>query len=120
MSGRTVEKHRGSANISKPSRTRNWWQPGWGRLSVQALMVFVLLIGGGLGWVAYRARLQREAVAMILGAGGRVTYEDDPRLAQATDDWPSRSLLSWTPTWLVDWVAKHLGDEYFPTVVKIG
>jgi hypothetical protein len=28
-------------------------------------MVLVLIIGGGLGWVIHRARVQREAVAAI-------------------------------------------------------
>ena len=38
-------------------------------------MALVLLIAAGLGWVAYRARLQREAVSVIVKAGGKVFYE---------------------------------------------
>jgi hypothetical protein len=45
------------------------------RLTVRALMALVLLIAAGLGWAAYRARLQRDAVAAIVKAGGKVFYE---------------------------------------------
>src|SRR5262245_3580204 len=44
------------------------------RFSVRALMVLVLIIGGGLGWVIHRARVQRDAVATIRRAGGDVAY----------------------------------------------
>ena len=43
-------------------------------LSLRALMVLVLILGGGLGWIAHRARVQREAVAAIEKAGGKVDY----------------------------------------------
>lgn len=45
------------------------------RLSVPALMALVLLIGGGIGWVAYRARVQKDAVASIHKAGGNVLVD---------------------------------------------
>ena len=35
------------------------------RLSVRALMVLVLITGGGLGWLVYSARIQRDAIAAI-------------------------------------------------------
>jgi hypothetical protein len=37
-------------------------------------MVLVLVIGALLGWMARRARVQREAVAAIQKAGGMVGY----------------------------------------------
>ena len=40
------------------------------RLTVRTLMVLVLVLGGVLGWVVHRARVQREAVAAIKRAGG--------------------------------------------------
>ena len=60
------------------------------RLSVRALMVLVLITGGGLGWVIHRARVQREAVAAILRAGGSVMYEHQlrPRI-RGKPWWPS-------------------------------
>jgi hypothetical protein len=47
------------------------------RLSVRALMVVVLITGGGLGWLMYRARVQRDAVAAIRRAGGLTYYDWD-------------------------------------------
>ena len=45
------------------------------RLSVRGLIVLVLAIGAGLGLLARRARIERDAVAAILRAGGTVKYE---------------------------------------------
>jgi hypothetical protein len=42
---------------------------------VRGLIIIVLLVGGWLGWVARSERIQREAVAAILGAGGWVVYD---------------------------------------------
>jgi internalin A len=47
------------------------------RISVRGLIVAVLVLGGGLGWVVNRARVQRAAVAAIERAGGCVKYEWD-------------------------------------------
>jgi hypothetical protein len=44
------------------------------RLSVRALMAIVLVVGGGSGWLAYRIRVQRDAVRAVERAGGAVRY----------------------------------------------
>jgi hypothetical protein len=47
------------------------------RFSARGLIVLVLLIGGGLGWVVRSvrsARIQRGAVAAIVRGGGSVKY----------------------------------------------
>jgi hypothetical protein len=44
------------------------------RFSVRFLMVLVLILGAGFGWVVYRAHLQRDAVAAIRRSGGHVDY----------------------------------------------
>src|SRR5437764_9755453 len=52
----------------------------WLRLSVRGLMVFMLIIGTGLGWIAriaQRAWVQRDVVVAIQGAGGRVFYDGE-------------------------------------------
>ncbi len=71
------------------------------RLSVRALAALVLMLGGGLGWLAHSARVQREAVAAIGREGGVVAYNsvDQPK--------PSKE-----PKWLVGW----LGVDYFDNV----
>lgn len=45
------------------------------RISVRELLVLVLVIGAGLGWIVRAARIQREAVAAITRAGGSVKYD---------------------------------------------
>jgi hypothetical protein len=61
-------------------------------ISVRAMMVLVLLIGGGLGWIVQRARVQREAAAAIVRGGGRVYYDSEVRsgrggLLSTLSDW---------------------------------
>ena len=45
------------------------------RFSVRRLIVLVLVIGAGLGWLVRSARIQRDAVAAIQKVGGRVWYD---------------------------------------------
>ncbi len=74
------------------------------RLSGRAILVLVLVMGAGLGWLVRNARIQREAVVAIKAAGGSVEY-----------DWESNKgklILSrepWAPGWLVNLV----GIDYF-------
>jgi hypothetical protein len=80
------------------------------RFSVRGLIVIVLVIGVGLGWVVRQAHVQRDAVAAILRAGGVVEY-----------DWQRRNRKSIpggepsAPRWLV-----HLiGGDYFGHVTAV-
>jgi internalin A len=80
-------------------------------LSLRVLMVLVLLLGGGMGWYAYRARVQREAVAAIEAAGGKVYYDwewngDQPAPPTAKPMWPK---------WLVD----RVGPDYLGNVIAV-
>src|SRR4051812_16392992 len=82
------------------------------RVSLRGLMVFVLIVGTGLGWMIHRARVQKEAVAAIERAGGDVVYDWDwangrrkPR-PQATPPWPK-------------WLLVHLGPDYLGNVVQV-
>ncbi len=54
------------------------------RFSVRGLIVFVLVIGVGLGWIVRSAHTQRDAVAAIKKAGG-LTFYDIPRIP--VDSW---------------------------------
>jgi hypothetical protein len=50
----------------------------WLRLSVRGLIVLVLIVGGGLGWIAHLVRSaqgQRDAVAAVRKVGGFVLYD---------------------------------------------
>jgi hypothetical protein len=70
-------------------------------LSIRALMLLVLVVGGWLGWTCYRARVQREAVAAIKRAGGEVRYN-----WEQVDDEPG-------------WLRRHLGPGFFEDVTSI-
>jgi internalin A len=80
------------------------------RLSVRALIVVVLVIGAGLGWLVRSARIQRDAVAAITAAGGSVEY-----------DWERRNGRKiaggklWAPRQLVE----LLGVDYFAHVTCV-
>jgi hypothetical protein len=84
-------------------------QPGF-RLTTRKMMILVLILGLGLGWVAHRARLQRDAVAAINKAGGYALYDwqyrDGERLADGTPGGPK-------------WLAGILGPHYFDSVTYV-
>jgi hypothetical protein len=80
------------------------------QLSVRALMALVLALGGSLGWFVQRAQVQRDAVAAILRAGGRVSYDwqwnNGRRIVKGKPRWPG---------WLVD----RLGPNNFADVTRV-
>ncbi len=55
------------------------------RFSVRGMIVLVLLIGGGLGWLVRCAHSQRDAVAAIRAASGAVQYEWEWKNGKAID-----------------------------------
>ena len=81
------------------------------RFSVRGLVVVVLVIGAGLGWLVRNARIQRDAVAVIERGGGGVSYDWDLQSASI-----SAAGKPWAPSWLVDLV----GIDYFGHVRLVG
>ena len=77
------------------------------RVSVRALMILVLLAGGGLGWFVRKGRFQRESVAAIEKAGGIVFYDCEIN----PDAIPRPRYLEWLDRWV--------GIDYFSDVVEI-
>jgi len=73
-------------------------------------MVFVLLVGGALGWIAYSARVQRDAVAAIEAAGGSVWYQWQWR--------NGKPILNSRPPW-PEWMVNLAGVDYFGGVVRV-
>ena len=73
-------------------------------------MVFVLLIGGTLGWIVYRARVQRDAVASIEEADGSVWYQWQWR--------NSKPVVNGRPAWPA-WLVNRIGVDYFGGVVRV-
>jgi hypothetical protein len=100
--------------ISEQSPGRAWWHCDRIRLSVRALMALVLLIAAGLGWVAYRAQLQRQAVAVIVEAGGKVLYE-----GQHFDGEESPLPTSGASAWPRKWILVYLPDDDWRTVQMV-
>lgn len=80
------------------------------RLSLRALIVLVLLIGGSLGWVVHSARVQREAVAAIQKLGGTVTYDWERKDGRSVPNGKP-----WAPKWLVD----RIGIDYFGHITQV-
>ena len=67
-------------------------------------MILVLIVGGGLGWQARRASIQRRAVAELKAAGAVVE--------KSGMVWGVLDLIAWTP----DWLRRLVGDELFQEV----
>ena len=93
----------------KPKQlSRPWWN--YVRFSLRAMIVVVLLIGCGLGWVVRSAHVQRDAVAAIGKAGGIVSYDWE---------WSNGKSIPggkpWAPKWLVDLI----GVDYFGHVTSV-
>lgn len=80
------------------------------RPSVRGLIVLVLVIGAGLGWLVRSARIQREAVEAIKSAKGTVRYDWE---------WNRGHTMTrgkpWAPRRLID----RLGPDYFGEVTRV-
>jgi hypothetical protein len=74
------------------------------RFSVRALMIFVLILGVFLGWIVYRAQVQRDAVAAIRRADGLVRYQWE---------YNNGVLIKNGKPWWPQWFVRLLGIDYF-------
>src|SRR5690242_4393102 len=85
----------------------------WLRISVRGLIVLVLTIGAGLGWMVHRAHVQRNAVVAIRRAGGTIGYEWEVQHGYFVPG--SQRARPWAPGWLVD----RVGGDYFGSLVFV-
>ena len=119
MVWRAVPRARSSLQPSLPTAGRRAaasggapHAPSLSSASVRGLLLVILLIGCGLGWLAGHApaSVQRRAVAAIYQAGGWVVYDTvwDEHLNSAR----------WTPRW-PKWLTDRLGIDYFGNVVFV-
>jgi hypothetical protein len=89
------------------SRPRAWWRRI--RLSLRGLLVVVLLIGAGLGWVAREARIQRDAREALMSRGAFTCYDWQFKDGRTIDGRPP------APEWLVS----QIGIDYFGKIVSV-
>ncbi len=94
-----------TAERPRPGRGRRF------RFGLTSLLLLVLMIGSGLGWIMLGAREQRDLVARIRSIGGSVGYEGE-RNRTSPDQVVAHRL--W-PTWLV----RRLGPDYFHGVIHV-
>jgi hypothetical protein len=89
--------------VCEPDRSPRSWRR-FLRVGVRGLIVVVLVIGAGLGWIVRQAQIQRDAVAAIKNTGGSVSYN-----WEFNNGKPLPGGKPWAPGWLVNLV----GVDYF-------
>ena len=80
------------------------------RFSVRGLIVAVLLIGAGMGWIVRSADIQRTAVAAIRAAGGTVHYDWE---------WKNGSPFPLGKPKVPGWLVNQIGIDCFSDVVAV-
>jgi len=88
--------------------SRPWWN--YLRFSIRGLIVLVLLIGLGLGWMVRSAHTQRDAVAAIRKAGGVVKYDWE---------WSNGYDISGGKPWAPQWLLDLIGVDFFGHVTSV-
>ena len=77
---------------------------------MRGLIVLVLVVGTGLGWLVRSARIQREAVTAITKAGGSVQYN-----WEWADGKPIAGGTPWVPKRMIDLI----GVDYLGHVTRV-
>ena len=80
------------------------------RFNVRGLIVVVLVIGAGLGWIVRQAHIQRDAVAAITKVGGVVFYDWE---------WRDGTSISGGKPWAPRWLVHLIGVDYFGHVTVV-
>jgi internalin A len=91
----------------KQAEHHSRWRPA---VSLRALMILVVTVGGGLGWLAHRARVQREAILAIKWVGGSITYDWEVAGGKYIPNAQPRQ-----PRWL----RRYVWPEFFQEVVWV-
>lgn len=99
------------------ARPRRWRDRLPSRLSVRMLMLLVLIVGGGLGWLANRARTQRKAVEAVQAIGGTVRYDFEVSFDRPPPPGPAPVKKPEPPA--PAWLRKLVGDELFQEVTVV-
>ena len=106
LAGSPRERASSAMSVQAVPRSRRRWL----RTSVRGLIILVMVIGGGLGWIVKSARIQREAVVAINSARGGVTYD-----WQISNGRYNRTAKPWAPGRLIELI----GIDYFCHVTHV-
>ncbi len=79
-------------------------------LSLRAMMVLVLVVGGGIGWFAHRVERQQRAVAAVQRIAGHVLYDFE---------WHDDELTLDGKSWAPDWLIKRIGRDAIHNVTVL-
>jgi hypothetical protein len=77
---------------------------------LRGLIVLVIVVGAGLGWIVRQAHVQRGAVATIEEAGGSVRYDWE---------WSNGKSLPGGKPWAPRWLVNLIGVDYFGHVTAV-
>jgi hypothetical protein len=80
------------------------------RFSVRGLIVLVLVIGAGLGWLVHLAHIQRDAVQAVRNVGGTVSYDWE---------WTGEKSIPGGKPWAPQWLTDRIGIDYFGHVTVV-
>jgi hypothetical protein len=97
---------------------RPWWHRV--RFSLRGLMIAIAILCGWLGWSIHQARVQREAVAAIEMAGGKVMYDwhwqwkkgQPTAYGVAHWRWTRGQPIPRESTWWPEWLVSRIGIDY--------
>ena len=105
-----IQSHERIAGMtpSPQPKPRSWRR--YLRFSVRGLMVLVLLVGCGTGWMVRSAREQAAAVKAIQAEGGRVLY---------AWQWKDGQMIAGRAPWWPRWFSDHLGVDYLGSVTRV-
>jgi hypothetical protein len=80
------------------------------RFSVRGLILIVVALGAGWGWIVRQAHIQRDAVAAIRKAGGAVSYNWE---------WEYGRLFPGGEPWAPSWLGDLIGVDFFGHVTRV-
>ena len=104
--------------IPVSERPRTWLLRLPIRIRLRTLMIVVLLLAGGLGWIVRLAHVQRDAIAAIRSGGGDTTYSWQLKRLPDGSRRLDPNARPRAPKWLID----SLGPDFFGRVelVQLG
>ncbi len=85
------------------------WMLGRCRVGIRGLMIWVAIVGTGVGWIGHRARMRQHVVHAIVRSGGQVSYTER--------DWATE--FGWTRRTILGSSFWRLYDDCFRDVVGL-